>query len=418
MIFELLMLRLHLWSAYKCPMLRYGLNKWAVSVTAALALFSVPSPYARSADPPGSKGLTYVILRFLRCPAKLYLNRETQASQLRPPVGGQVPPTGRPDIPVAKSVAKSDTSTSIVIKVNGPQIQRGKTEIETHDDIVYSTPSTAGNKPVELKMDILVPNTGGMKPLVVWFPGGGFIYANKRGSLDHRTYVAEAGYVVASVQYRTITNGATCKDGVADAKSAIRYLRAHADQYSIDPGKIAVWGESAGGYIAAMVGTTNGVKQFDVGDNLDQSSDVQAVIDQFGPSDLSRIGADFDPAYQRVLLSLGNSTAQWVYGPGTKKSVSDDPRAIARANPATYVDSSDPPFLLFHGTADKLVSPSQTLLVHNALRAKRVDSTRYVLIGAGHGDMSFMGDAMAGYAWSTQKVMGIIVTFLGKHLKR
>jgi hypothetical protein len=112
MIFELLMLRLHLWSAYKCPMLRYGLNKWAVSVTAALALFSVPSPYARSADPPGSKGLTYVILRFLRSPAKLYLNRETQASQLRPPVGGQVPPTGRPDIPVAKSVMSRRSSTS------------------------------------------------------------------------------------------------------------------------------------------------------------------------------------------------------------------------------------------------------------------------------------------------------------------
>jgi acetyl esterase/lipase len=349
---------------------------------------------------------------------KQCLNSKTQPSQLSSPAGGQPPPTGWPSIPVAQSVAKSDTSTSIVIKVNGPRIQRGKTEIETHNDIVYSMPSTAGNKPVELKMDVLVPRTGGMKPLVVWFSGGGFINTDKGGSLDHRTYVAEAGYVVASVQYRTITNGATYKDGVADAKSAIRYLRAHADQYGIDPGKVAVWGESAGGYIAAMVGTTNGVKQFDVGDNLDQSSDVQAVIDQFGPSDLSKIGSDFDPAYQRVLLSPGNSIAQWVYGPSTKKSISDDARAIARANPATYVDSSDPPFLLFHGNADKLVSPSQTLLLHNALRAQRVDSTRYVLTGASHGNLSFMGDAKAGYAWSTQKVMGIIVTFLGKHLKR
>jgi acetyl esterase/lipase len=361
--------------------------------------------------------LTYVIFRF-RSTVKLYLNSETQPSQLKPPAGGQVPPTGRPVIPVAKSVAKSDTSTSIVIKGNGPQIQGGKTEIETHNDIVYSTPSTAENKPVELKMDVLVPKTSGMKPLVIWFSGGGFMRTDKGGSLDQRTYVAEAGYVVASVQHRTITDGATYKDGVADAKSAIRYLRAHADQYGIDPRKIAVWGESAGGYIAAMVGTTDGVKQFDVGDNLDQSSDVQAVIDQFGPSDLSRIGADFDLACQRVLLSPGNSAAQWVYGPSTKKSVSDDPRAIARANPATYVDSSDPPFLLFHGTADKLVSPSQTLLLHNALRAKSVDSTRYVVTGASHGDLSFMGAAKAGYAWSTQEVMGIIVTFLGKHLKR
>ena len=80
-------------------------------------------------------------------------------------------------------MAKSDTSTSIVIKVNGPQIQSGKTEVETHNDIVYSMPSTAGNKPVELKMDIPVPKTVGLRSLVVWLPGGGFINANKGASL-------------------------------------------------------------------------------------------------------------------------------------------------------------------------------------------------------------------------------------------
>jgi acetyl esterase/lipase len=336
-----------------------------------------------------------------------------------PPAGGRVPPTGPPGIPIAESVAKSDTSTSIVIHANGPPSQCGKTELETHNDIVYSTPPRIGrNKQVELKTDILVPKTAGRKPLVVWFPGGGFMFADKGGSLDQRTYVAEADYVVASVQYRTVMNGATYTDGVADAKSAIRYLRAHADEYGIDPEKVAVWGESGGGYIAAMVGTTKSVKQFDIGNNLDQSSEVQAVIDQFGPSDLSKIGADFDPAYQRALLTPGNIIAQWVFGPGTKKSVTDDPITIARADPATYVDSSDPAFLLFHGTADKLLSPSQTLLMHTALRAEGVESTRYLLAGAGHGDVSFTGDAKAGKEWSTREVMEIIVTFLGRHLKR
>jgi dipeptidyl aminopeptidase/acylaminoacyl peptidase len=119
-----------------------------------------------------------------------------------------------------------------------------------------------------------------------------------------------------------------------------------------------------------------------------------------------------------VLLSPGNTTAQWVFGPGTKKSVNDDPRAIALANPATYVESSALAFLLLHGTADTLVSPSQTLLLHNALRAKGVDSTRYVLTGAGHGDVSFiLGDVKAGHPWSTQKVMGLMVRFLDQHLK-
>jgi acetyl esterase/lipase len=328
------------------------------------------------------------------------------------------PPSGAPPVIFATSVAESDTSTSRVITPHGPQIRCGRTEVETRSDIVYSTPRTAGDASVALKMDLLVPETGGEKPLVVYFSGGGFIRSTKEAALDHRTYLAEAGYVVASIQYRTIATGGTYRDAVADAKSAIRYLRAHANQYGIDAGRIAVWGESAGGYLAAMVGTTNGVEGFDVGDNLDQSSDVQAVIDQFGPSYLPAIGADFDAAFQNVYSSPGSSTAQWVYGRGTTKSIDDDPGAVAHADPATYVDSSDPAFLLFHGDDDRLVSPSQTLLVHNALLANGVDSTRYVLRGANHGDLSFLGDTESGIPWSSQKVMGIMAKFLGKHLER
>jgi acetyl esterase/lipase len=335
--------------------------------------------------------------------------------QAAPAGGGGAPAGAAAGITAAKSVATSDTSTSIVITADGPQMQCGKTSVDTHSDIVYSTPSSGG-KSVELKLDVLAPKTAGKKPLVVYVSGGGFVMSTKEAALDQRTYVAEAGYVVASIQYRTTANGATYNDGVADVKSAIRYLRAHADQYGIDPAKVAVWGESAGGYLASMVGTTNGVKQFDVGDNLNQSSNVQAVIDKFGSSDLSKIGADFDTAAQQANVAPGNSTAAYVYGPGTKKSITADPAAVARANPVTYVDSSDPAFLLFHGSADTLVSPSQTLLLHTALRAKGVDSTRYVLTGAGHGDLAFMGDAKAGLPWTTQKVMGDMVQFLGKHL--
>jgi dipeptidyl aminopeptidase/acylaminoacyl peptidase len=102
----------------------------------------------------------------------------------------------------------------------------------------------------------------------------------------------------------------------------------------------------------------------------------------------------------------------------TTKSIIDDPTAVARANPVTYVDCADPASLLFHGDNDRLVSPSQTLLVHNALRASGTDSTRYVLRGANHGDLSFGGDTESGIPWSTEKVMGLMTKFLGKHLKR
>lgn len=329
------------------------------------------------------------------------------------PPGGA--PSGGADLSMATSVAPSDTSTSKVITPSGPQIQCGKTPTETHRDIVFAKPSSGG-KAMQLMMDVLVPKTGGRKPLVVYLSGGGFQMASKEAGLDQRTYLAESGYAVASIQYRTIAVGAIYSDGVADVKSAIRYLRAHAAEYDIDPQKVAVYGESAGGYLSAMVGTTNGVKRFDTGGNLDQSSAVQAVVDKFGPSDLSKVGADFDDTARKANTAPGNFLAQWVFGPGTKKSVTADPAVVARANPVTYVDSSDPPFLLLHGSADTLVSPSQTLLLHTALRAKSVDSTRYVLTGAGHGDLSFLGNAQAGQPWTTREVMDDIVTFLGEHL--
>jgi acetyl esterase/lipase len=327
------------------------------------------------------------------------------------PSGGQAPGGGAlAGLPVATSVAPSDTSTSKVIDPTGSQIQCGQAAVTTHNDVTYSS--------MGMKLDLIAPTTDGKKPLIVYLPGGGFMTAGRTAALDQRTYIAEQGYVVASVQYRTINDGAVYSDAVADVKSAIRYLRAHADEYGIDTGMAAVWGESAGGYLAAMVGVTNGVQKFESIENLGQSSDVQAVIDKFGPSDLSAIGADFDATAKAGNTAAGNGAAQWVFGRGTTKSVLDDPATVAQADPVTYIDAGDPAFLLFHGSADTLVSPSQTLLVHNALRAKGVDSTRYVVKGAGHGDLAVIsGDANAALPWTTQEVVGDMVTFLNGKLK-
>ncbi|MFF1769352.1 prolyl oligopeptidase family serine peptidase [Streptomyces sp. NPDC058249] len=323
---------------------------------------------------------------------------------------------GRASIPVAKTVRASDTSTSTVIDPTGAQIRCGKTEIATHSDLVYSTPTTKGKKAV-LKLDLQVPVTDGKKPLVVYLTGGGFVMADKSANANQRTYVAEQGYAVASIEYRTVTSGATYKESVQDVKSAIRYLRAHADEYGIDSANVAVWGQSAGGYLAAMTGTSHGVKAFEAGDHLDQSSEVQAVVDEFGASDLSRIASDFDAATQKSYLAAGTSSARFVFGPDSKASLKDDPDAVAAADPGTYADSSDPAFMLLHGSDDHLVSPSQTLTLHNTLRNKGVDSTRYVLKGADHGDLAFMGgDPKSGLKWSTEEVMGDIVKFLDKHL--
>jgi acetyl esterase/lipase len=291
-----------------------------------------------------------------------------------------------PIMPLAKAVAPSDTSTSVVIDGSGPQIRSGNVQLTTHDDVLYDTARSGAGR-IPLKLDVQVPRTAGNKPLVVYISGGGFLRNDKAANLRRRTYLAERGYVVASIEYRTVLSGATYRDSIADEKSAIRYLRAHAVQYHIEASNVAVWG----GYLAAMTGVTNGLNHFEDGANPGQSSAVQAVVDEFGPSDISEIASDFDIATQEANYAAANWLAQFVFGPNTTLSVRDDAVAMAAANPVGYVTASSPPFLLLHGIADQLVSPSQTLILHNALRANGVDSTRYVVEGANHGDMTFMG---------------------------
>jgi acetyl esterase/lipase len=366
----------------------------------AAALTACAAPGAANPAPPASSPTLH------SCPT-------TPTSAQQPPTG-----QGQPALQItsAKTVAPSDISTSTVLTdLTGPQIQCGRVAVDSVTDVVFATPTVNGS-PKQLKLDVLVPRTAGPKPLVVYVPGGGFMIAPKSLALDQRTFLAESGFVVASVEYRTVPDGAIWSDGVTDVKSAIRYLRAHAGEYQIDPSHVGVWGESAGGYLVSMVGVTNGMPQFDVGANLDQSSAVQAVLDKFGPSDYSKVAADFDVAAQQANYAPDNNLAKYA-GVGAGKSVLDNPQAVAKANPITYVHRGDPPFLLMHGSADTAVSPSQTLILHTALRAAGDDSTRYVLQGAGHGDLAVLsGDASTAKLWTTQSVMNLMAEFLHKQL--
>jgi acetyl esterase/lipase len=307
----------------------------------------------------------------------------------------------------------------VVEAPTAPQIETGTVGIKAHQDLVYATRSDADGQDLPLRLDLLVPETPGPKPLVVYFCGGGFVMSNKDMALERRTYLAEAGYAVASVEYRTVPLGATYTAAVADAKSAIRFLRAHAEQYGIDAAKVAVWGESAGGYLAAMLGATNGRTEFETADNAGYGSEVQAVVDLFGPTDLGRMAEDFDPDAQHEHLRPGTPLAAFVFGPGNEdKSLADDPEAVADADPAHYVHAGTPPFLIVHGSADNLISPSQTLLLHTALLGHGVESTRYVLSDQGHGDIAVLfGFPEAALPWSTVPFMGYITEFLGRHLR-
>ena len=309
-----------------------------------------------------------------------------------------------PPIPMATSIRPSDTSTSTVIKPDpADQIDCGRVALKTVSNVTFARVPGPGGQPRDLDFDLVAPAAAGKYPLVVYITGGGFVIAPKENGLNLRTYVAESGFVVASIQYRTAMDGANFRDGIADVKSAIRFLRAHAADYGIDPARVAVWGESAGGYLAAMTGVTNGVKSFDQGDNLDQSSDVQAVVDKFGTVDTQNVAEDFNPEMAGMVAPMA---------PIGRYMTADGVPFPPDSNPLTYVKRSSPPFLIFSGNQDRIVSPSQTLRLHNALRAAGAPSTRYVLDGAGHGDLAFAGDPNAGLPWSSKQTMGIIVRFL------
>ena len=285
-----------------------------------------------------------------------------------------------------------------------------KTEVSYIPDIVYSQVPSRGFQNISLQMDILQPKTEAKKPAILFVTGGGFINANRANGLQLREKLADAGYVVASINYR-VAPTATFPQPLEDVKSAIRYLKANADKFGIDARRVGIVGGSAGGYLSAMTGTTSGIKTFDKGDNLNFDSTVRCAVDLYGISDPTKIGADFPADIQKKHQSAGATEALWVNGSpvfgGKDGGILADKEAAEKANPIHYISKSSAPMLLMHGTADTVVSPSQTDLLYQALQQKGIESERYVIPHAQHG----------GVYWVQDNVIDVITAFFNKHLK-
>lgn len=240
-----------------------------------------------------------------------------------------------------------------------------------------------------MKMTVLVPRTEGTKPAVLYFPGGGFTSADYEKFIQMRMALAEAGFVVAAAEYRTVPDKFPAL--LNDAKSAVRYLRAHAADYGINPDRIGALGDSAGGYVVQMLGTTNGEKAWDAGDYLDTTSDVQAVVSIYGISDLTNIGAGYAPEIQKVHESPAVTEALLVHGPafGTNpgSSITSDTRKALEASPVGHIDGNEPPFLLMHGDKDPLVSPVQSEQMFEKLKKDGTDVTYIIVKGGLHGNI-------------------------------
>ena len=280
--------------------------------------------------------------------------------------------------------------------------------IDAISGVVYSQVFERGRSVRGLKMTLFVPRTKEKKPAVLYFPGGGFTSADHEKFLEMRYALARAGYVVAACEYRAVPNKVPAL--LEDAKAAVRWMRAHASEFGVDADRIGLLGDSAGGYVVQMAGATNGEKNWDVGDFKEVSSDVQAVVSIYGISDLTTIGEGI--GNENVHASAAVTEALLLNGPAFKDfagaSVNADPQKAKAASPIGHVDGTEPPFLLMHGSGDKVVSPLQSKKMFEALLNKKVEAEYVLVRGAEHGDLP----------WYQPGVISRVVNFFDRHLKR
>lgn len=280
--------------------------------------------------------------------------------------------------------------------------------IDAISGVVYSQVFERGRSVRGLKMTLFVPRTKEKKPAVLYFPGGGFTSADHEKFLEMRYALARAGYAVAACEYRAVPNKFPAL--LEDAKAAVRWMREHASEFGVDADRIGLLGDSAGGYVVQMAGATNGEKNWDVGDFKEVSSDVQAVVSIYGISDLTTIGEGI--GNENVHVSAAVTEALLLNGPAFKDfagaSVNADPQKAKAASPIGHVDGTEPPFLLMHGSGDKVVSPLQSKKMFEALQNKKVEAEYVLVRGAGHGDLP----------WYQPSVISRVVNFFDRHLKR
>lgn len=213
----------------------------------------------------------------------------------------------------------------------------------------------------DLKMNMIRPFEPGARkrPLVLWICGGAWITMDRNAHTPYLMEYVKHGYIVASIEYR-LSNSACYPAQLQDVKSAIRYLRAHADAYGIDAERIAVMGESAGGYLASMAGVTSDRTEFDAGENLTESSSVQAVVDFYGPSHFAEEGRsnpEGKPFPDQMLLGYSS----WLV-----------PERAKETDVTSYINEKTPPFFIVHGMADPVVSIEQSEYLYDALDEKNI----------------------------------------------
>lgn len=244
------------------------------------------------------------------------------------------------------------------------------------------------------RLDIYLPDEGeGPFPVILSIHGGAFMMGDKADvQLLPFLEGLKRGYAVVAVNYR-LSWEARFPALIHDVKAAVRWIRANAGRYHLDPARIAAWGGSAGGYLASMLGVSAGIPEIEdlnLG-NPEQPCSVQVVVAWFGPTDFGKMDE------QLAEWGLASPELQPHDAPDSPESLllgdplSEVPEHVQEANPETYIRPGAPPFLLQHGTRDVLVPPLQSIhfaeKLAEVLGGDRV--TLELLEGAGHADPQF-----------------------------
>jgi acetyl esterase/lipase len=242
-------------------------------------------------------------------------------------------------------------------------------------------PYADGGNPRQ-RLDLYLPETRGKSPLpvVVFVHGGGWLTGDKSHGAASLLPLVESGeYAGASIGYRLSTE-ATWPAQIHDCKAAVRWLRANAARYGLDPERIGVWGASAGGHLALMLGASGDVRELegDVGGNPGVSSRVDAVVNYFGVATLSEAHGVATALERR---RGGDVEVTQLLG-GSLRANAEKARS---ASPITWLSPNDPPVLTVHGTADRVVPYAQAERLDRALRELGVPSYLVTVHGGGHG---------------------------------
>jgi acetyl esterase/lipase len=241
-------------------------------------------------------------------------------------------------------------------------------------DVIFST--IPGYRPAVV--DLYLPPkraASAPKPLIIYIHGGGWMGGHTRQSAAFSNFpqvlasLAREGFVVASLEYR-LSGEAKFPAQLQDVRAAVRFLKANAAKYGIDPSKVALWGGSAGGHLAALGGLSCGAPGIDEKPEVAGSECVQGVVSWYGVFDFAPI---VERAEQAPIALLGCQSGTTC--PADK---------IAAASPLTYLDPKDPPFLLIHGDADKVVPAEQSRIAAARMTAAGVPVETIFLPGIDH----------------------------------